>query len=590
MPDLEARGKDPNNNWRHAIPAGDVTLGRSHDVSMWAVPWDRQVSKLHALLRWRDGRLVVRRNPKARNQIFFQGEPVETCNVPAGERFVIGETVFLVHDTDPTIAGDLPAPVNELTYSQEELRQAPYVDAADRIELLAALPALIRHSPSDEELEKRVVHILLQCIPRAGGAAVVWLDPATGGGTLKLQVRSAAFRDQPVGSFRPSRRLVFDAICRRRQSVMHLWEPGSAEFTVSPGGNWALCAPLPDEPSPGWALYVTGQVQLTGADFLGKRDALKSDLKFAELVADMFGSLRQVRDLQRRHALLARFLSRPVLAAIAQKDIEDVLRPREAEVTVLFCDLRGSCGIAEDAQYALAGVCDRVNEALGIMTSSITDQDGVIGDFQGDAAMGFWGWPLPTGDQVERAARAALAIWRRFRRAAEQKDNPLAGFRCGIGIANGMAIAGRLGTLDQFKVSVFGPVVNLASRLESLTKTLRVPILLDERCAYRLAQADTGHWARCRRLARLRPYGMRNVLTVSELLPPAVEPGVMPESDRRDYEAALEAFLAGRWEDARGLLQRLPNDGPAEFLRTSMAEHPQGPLPTWDGAISLGKK
>ena len=48
--------------------------------------------------------------------------------------------------------------------------------------------------------------------------------------------------------------------------------------------------------------------------------------------------------------------------------------------------------------------------ALGVMTHHIREQGGVVGDFQGDAAMGFWGWPLPQTDAVERTCRAALAV------------------------------------------------------------------------------------------------------------------------------------------------------------------------------------
>ena len=77
----------------------------------------------------------------------------------------------------------------------------------------------------------------------------------------------------------------------------------------------------------------------------------------------------------------------------------------------------------------------------------------------------------------------ALAIRAEFEAASERADDPLADFRIGIGIATGRAVAGKIGTVDQVKVTVFGPVVNLASRLESMTKILHAPILLDERTA-----------------------------------------------------------------------------------------------------------
>src|SRR5262249_13160698 len=182
-----------------------------------------------------------------------------------------------------------------------------------------------------------------------------------------------------------------------------------------------------------------------------------------------------------------------VLAALAERPVAEVLRPREADVTVLFCDLRGSCRLAEEGEQGLAGTCERLSAALTIMTTHIIDKDGVIGDFQGDAAMGFWGWPLEREEQVEQAARAARAIHRDFPRAAQEPGHPLAGFTCGIGITHGRALAGRLGTADQFKVGVFGPVVNLAARLESMTKLLRVPILLDERAAGHQAAGRTAH-------------------------------------------------------------------------------------------------
>ena len=65
------------------------------------------------------------------------------------------------------------------------------------------------------------------------------------------------------------------------------------------------------------------------------------------------------------------------------------------------------------------------------------------------------------------ACRAALAIRQAFEQIRQQPEHPLSDFRMGIGIAHGRAVAGKIGTSDQVKVTVFGPVVNLASRLEA---------------------------------------------------------------------------------------------------------------------------
>jgi adenylate cyclase len=606
MPDLVA-SRGPNERWRRTLPGHAVTLGRVAKMSEWAVPWDEHISRLHATLVWKDGQgLLVRKDATwAKNSIYYRNEARDEFTAQVGEFFVIGETrFFVVDDTEERTPSCEVTPLAEMTCSRRELDEVRFADGADRVEVLAELPGMIRYSPGDAELERRVLEVLLRGVPRADAAAVVREFTEPGKGT-HIEVRHASRRDGRPAELTPSRRLLAGAL-HRKQGVLHVWGNKEEDSSYPPkaedrwqslaADTWAMCVPLPDDPAPGWALYLTGRQAppLPGQNL----EALqKSDLKFASLVADIFGSLRQVRDLQRRQAILSQFFSRPVLAALAQQDMDEVLKQRETDVTVLFCDLRGSCRIAEEAGHELAGVCERVGAALGIMTSNIIDWDGVIGDFQGDAAMGFWGWPLDSDKQVEQAARAALAIRRDFLRAAQKPGNPLAGFTCGIGLAHGRAIAGRLGTAEQFKVGVFGPVVNLAARLESMTKFFHVPILVDEAVAERLGRAEGSHWERCRRLALVRPFGMKKTVLVHELLPAAVEPGALKEAHRSTFESAVDAFMRKRWPLAAELLERLPRDaeggvldGPARFLQTFMERHGRQPPAEWDGVIELEGK
>src|SRR5207248_6514807 len=108
-----------------------------------------------------------------------------------------------------------------------------------------------------------------------------------------------------------------------------------------------------------------------------------------------------------------------VLEALGSQEADEALAPREADVTVLFCDLRGFTAKSEQAAGDLFGLLTRVSQALGVMTHHILDQGGVVGDFHGDAAMGFWGWPIAQPDAIERACRAALGI-----RAAFEEGRP----------------------------------------------------------------------------------------------------------------------------------------------------------------------
>jgi adenylate cyclase len=288
---------------------------------------------------------------------------------------------------------------------------------------------------------------------------------------------------------------------------------------------------------------------------------------------------------------LGRFFSPLTLPLLTSPGGELALAPRQTRITVLFCDLRGFSRQAARARGDLLGLLRRVGHALDVMTECIHAHDGVIGDFQGDAALAFWGWPRAGIDTAVAAARAALDIRARFTAAARAPDDPLSGFRCGIGIATGEAVAGRLGTSGQFKIDVFGPVVNLASRLEGITKQLQVPILVDEATSRQLGEGDLGGWARLRRLARVRPYGLDEAVTVSELLPPAGGEHALSDADLRRYEAALDAFQAGRWDEAHTLFHQVtPSDQGKDFLTAHILRHRRQPPAGWDGAIQLESK
>jgi adenylate cyclase len=397
-----------------------------------------------------------------------------------------------------------------------------------------------------------------------------------------------------AGDFRPSERLIRQAV-ESGESTAYVWsasEPrGAGEFTISEGIDWAFCVPVGGQACAGWALYVTGNF---AGEFPSSKapdaDSLRDDVKFAELTAATLAALRESHVLARRQASLSQFFSPVVLEAVAQHEGDEALAPREADVTVLFCDLRGFTEQSERSAGELFELLSRVSRALGVMTHHILEHGGVVGDFHGDSAMGFWGWPLPQSDAVERACRAALGIQAAFTASTE------AAFRVGIGIASGRAVAGKIGSTDQVKVTVFGPVVNLASRLESMTKQLRASILIDPPTAAVLRACVPASVARVRRLAKVRPVGLSAPLEVSELLLPLPlgegrGEGLLTDAHITAYEAALDAFQSRDWPEALRLLHQVPPDDQAkDFLTVFIAQHSRTPPPNWDGSIPLEGK
>ena len=282
----------------------------------------------------------------------------------------------------------------------------------------------------------------------------------------------------------------------------------TATFVEQEDVDWAFCTPVLGEACPGWAIYMTGRFDPAGAargpEPRPGRTAGRTEVRRTR--RHRLHNLREVRLLEHRQSSLRPFFSPVVLEALAGQDPNQVLSPREAEVSVLFCDLRGFSRRSEQDAGDLLGLLNRVSRALGVMTHCILEQGGVVGDFHGDAAMGFWGWPIEQPDSVERACRAALSIRDAFDEAAQRDDHPLTDFRVGIGVATGPAVAGKIGTVDQVKVTVFGPVVNLASRLETMTKVLRAPLLIDETDgATRAGPGAARQWPACGAWRRSAP-------------------------------------------------------------------------------------
>ena len=621
MPDLIAQGPSPSDRWRRPLPKDPalqqpVILGRT--AAGWAVPWDDRISRSHVRLLWNGSRLEVFRLLDARNPIFHKGLRQDEFNIGIGDHFVIGQTTFSLVDQRVRMVSqsdEMPA-LTEHTYAPSQLRQARYRDADRRIEVLSRVPEIISSSTSDEELCARVVNVLMQGIQQASFVAIVG-DQASGEPSVILPENSVAkgrsssevnefgirllhwdSRNLIGHQFSPSAQLIHQAISTR-ESVLHVWSRGidaSQPYTQSENVDWAFCTPINSEACPGWAIYAAGDFGNLVPQ--NARDAtaaitmdLQDDLKFAELTATTLGSLRQTRLLQRRQDSLRPFFAPVVQKALATRDPDEVLAPREVNVSVLFCDLRGFSRQSEESGDKLLELLRRVSDALGVMTHHILDRNGVVGDFHGDAAMGFWGWPLEQQSSVLQAAQAALAIRAEFETAAAIEKHALTGFRAGLGIATGRAVAGRIGTVDQVKVTVFGPVVNLASRLESMTKQLRAPILMDEATANRVRKEVSPAIARTRRVARVLPVGMTTPLMVSELLPPEGPDVLLTDAHILAYEKALDGLQDGNWGEAFRILHQVPaEDRVKDFLTVFIAQHGRSAPPDWQGFIRLPEK
>jgi len=276
----------------------------------------------------------------------------------------------------------------------------------------------------------------------------------------------------------------------------------------------------------------------------------------------------------------------PELSKRLAEDPGLVERGRDAEVTVLFCDVRGYSGISE--RLGPAVTTEWLNAVMNALSVPIREEEGVLVDYIGDELIAMWGAPDETQtDHAQRACRAALKMLAALEAVdAEWRDRIGGVTKVGIGINTGPARVGNTGSKYKFKYGPLGNTVNLASRLQGATKYLRARCLLTE-----ATRRFLGPEFHVRRLCRVRVVNIVEPVTLYELVP-AVNDRWPVLRDR--YEAALHDFQQGRFAAAAESLGRLaaetPDDGPSRILLRRAAEWMLDPDREFDDVWDLPGK
>lgn len=166
--------------------------------------------------------------------------------------------------------------------------------------------------------------------------------------------------------------------------------------------------------------------------------------------------------------LLGKVVSPEIATELLRKDV--ALGGEEREVTMLFSDLRNFTSMSERlTPREMLGI---LNRYFSRMDAIITRHGGVVDKYMGDALMALFGAPLTNPDDADRALEAALEMTEALddlNRRWQQRGLPAIGV--GIGINTGIVVAGNMGSDNRLNYTVIGDCVNLASRLEGLTKT-----------------------------------------------------------------------------------------------------------------------
>lgn len=216
-----------------------------------------------------------------------------------------------------------------------------------------------------------------------------------------------------------------------------------------------------------------------GTGDLNTRVKLSGKDEFAEVGRAVESMCKGLRERQMLKEAMARYHSRTVAEHILASGELPTLSGERRKVTVLFSDIRGftrlSGGMSPEQVVGL------LNEYFERMIEIIFQHQGTLDKFIGDGLMAVFGAPLEDRDQERHAVLAAIEMQAALVELNERwRLNRQVQLATGVGINTGVAIVGNIGSSQRMEYTAIGDTVNLASRLEALTKTVGAPILISE--------------------------------------------------------------------------------------------------------------
>jgi adenylate cyclase len=302
-----------------------------------------------------------------------------------------------------------------------------------------------------------------------------------------------------------------------------------------------------------------------------------------------FRVITEERDKRKIRRTFSQYLS-PGVIALIEKDPNEYIRPggEVKDLTVMFSDIRDFTTLSEG--LTPDELVNLLNQYLSAMTDILFRNLGTLDKYIGDAIMAFWGSPFPQQDHAHCACRCALEMIASLEEL-NRKWEKQGGCRIaiGIGLNTGPVNVGNMGSDKRLAWTVMGDNVNLASRLEGMTKQYRSRVIISESTYDQVADQFVG-----REVDRIRVKGKKKPVVIYELLAPISERDAYAALLTK-YNAALDVYRSQNWQEATGmfgeLLAAYPDDGPTQVLLQRCVEFlEEAPESDWDGVYVMKSK
>jgi adenylate cyclase len=280
---------------------------------------------------------------------------------------------------------------------------------------------------------------------------------------------------------------------------------------------------------------------------------------------------------KRLQGAMRRFMTQEVVDQVLGRD-DDSLFGTACQASVLFADIRGFTTMAEE--LSARETVETLNELFTELYEAVSGNGGVLDKYIGDAVMAVFGAPLSSDRDPDNAFASGLEMLRMLDTInARRSERGAAPLRLGVGIATGEVVAGTIGSPKRMDYTVIGDSVNLAARLQDLTKAYGVEMLIDETTARAVTTTQP-----LREIDLIAVRGRKRPEAVFEVL-------ARDDADAAGHAAfalGRAALAERRWDDALAAfgsaVGRNPDDRPAQIMlaRAQALAHAP-PADDWDG-------
>lgn len=264
----------------------------------------------------------------------------------------------------------------------------------------------------------------------------------------------------------------------------------------------------------------------------------------------IYGYLFESRHRKRLNDMFGQYVPKEHIDEMLKSSGDYGLQGENRDMSVLFSDIRGFTHISET--MSAEQLKEMLNEVLTPLTEVIFNTKGTIDKYIGDAIMAFWGAPLNDPNHTEHALTAALDMQSALKALAPMiNERGWPPIKIGIGINRGNMIVGDMGSKYHRNYTVLGDEVNLASRIEGLTKFYGVDIIVTEEAQRNQTQFVFRHLDRIRVVGKMHPTNIYEIICYKK----DAAPELLNEIALSD--SGFDLYLKKDWDKAKAIFEKL---------------------------------